>query len=176
MNRYLYVLIIGVSFTHLVSCSAYDANQRALSVRCEKLRLQGTRFVGCDSEAAYMEARRLAEAGDANALFILGRIYELGGKDFNLPEIREDFNAAKQYYLKAARLGNADAEEAIAFIYLKWYRNTREPEGRYWQCVAATNGNLEAKLNIQNEMAYEQLNDSIDNYCVSVLKKGEPKD
>ena len=84
-------------------------------------------------EVAQKEMLQLAEAGDADAQFSLGVMYEQG------KGIRQDYTEAVRWYRKAAEQGYAEAQYNLGVMYaegqgvrqdeaeaVKWYRKAAE--------------------------------------------------
>lgn len=128
-------------------------------------------FVGCRPMAAYRMAQELAKKGDPKALFILGRIYELGGKPFGLQNVKEDFELAQKYFLASARKDYTEAQATIGWIYSKYYGDTKELEGLYWFCKAASKNNEEAIGNLDVYVKDHHINQSRSDFCQPILKQ-----
>jgi TPR repeat protein len=112
-----------VLMAHLVAAPACRADQ----VEIEAALRQGR------AAEVLPELRRLAEAGDADAAFNLGLLYDLGHG------VPEDFVEAMDWYRRAAALGNATAAFNVGVLYdagrgvpedraeaARWYRRAAD--------------------------------------------------
>ena len=117
-----------------------------------------------------------AEAGNPEALYLIGHLYETG---IGLDKSNKD---AKNYYLKAANKGNVDAMMKIAHLYKKGkggLQKSKQQAMLYYQ-KAADLGNVDAMLKYasmrkkQGDLATANLNDAKIYYEKAALK-GSPK-
>jgi TPR repeat protein len=81
-----------------------------------------------------------ANEGDSDAEFQLGKCYEDG-----LGDVTKDYATAVQWYMKAAKKGNADAQNKIGIYYFgkKDYK-----EALKWYESSAKGGNAKARYNM----------------------------
>jgi TPR repeat protein len=83
---------------------------------------------------------RAAEAGNADAMYNLGNLYQyaLGAA--------QDFIQARYWHQKAAEAGNADAMRSLAWLYENGWGGPREyTQARQWYQKAAAAGDAKAK-------------------------------
>jgi TPR repeat protein len=93
--------------------------------------------------------QKAADAGDAEAMYNLGRLYQYGNG------VAQDYALTYQWYQKAAAAGNADAMNNLGSLYeygrgvAKDYRKARE-----WYQKAADTGDAEAMHNLGRSYEY----------------------
>ena len=97
-------------------------------------------------EEALPALETLAQEGDSEACFIIGRCYETGSV------FQQDIHSAMKYYTKAASVGNADAMYNLGCIYMGFGPGGVRIALDYFQ-QAAEKGCSEAKAALQH---YEQ--------------------
>jgi TPR repeat protein len=89
--------------------------------------------------SAFRQLKRLAEANDEAAYFMLGYLYDSG------EGTRRSKKKAMFWYLKSFSLGNSSAATNIATIY----RDARDPVREFeWYCRAAELGDGDADLEV----------------------------
>jgi len=103
---------------------------------------------GVDPPASYGDAmrwyERAAEAGDAKAQFLLGRLYERGAGGRGRDPAR-----AAALYRKAAEQGHALAQLALALLYQRGEGVEKDPaRAARWLEAAAQQGLREAQFNL----------------------------
>lgn len=87
-----------------------------------------------------LELIRKAESGDAEAQYELGHKYQSGEDGFE-----SNLDEAKKWYLKAAELGNSNAQVQIAFFYNYGLGGPKDLEkAEYWFLKAAAQSNYRA--------------------------------
>lgn len=174
--RYICSLMVITLLTWWFSACAGQTTSSNPADSCLEphMNASGTMFIGCSPQSAFLQVKKRSETNDSEALYMLGRVYEYGGNIFGLPDIKENLDLAQKYYLRSARLGNVAAEEALGWIYRKWYQNTRGMQGIYWQCKAAIQKNTEATINIKDYLSYAQIDKSVSDFCELTVSRGEP--
>lgn len=86
------------------------------------------------------ELIRKAESGDAEAQYELGYKYQSGEDGFE-----SNLDEAKKWYLKAAEMGNSNAQVQIAFFYNYGLGGSKDLEkAEYWFLKAAAQSNYRA--------------------------------
>lgn len=136
--------------------------------------------MGCRSEAAaFNRIQELAKQKDPEALYILGRVYELGGNHFGLTNVKENVHLAQKYYLESARLGYAEAQNEMGWWYAHFYA-FKDKNSHFWFCKAALQHNDNAISNLQAKIAYShsfegKLEMTWQQFCKPIIAKGEPK-
>lgn len=100
---------------------AFIQGQEAGQIYCAYGLLAATAMGGGDCTAAIVQLRsvlpqllRMADDGDVDACFIIGRCYETGCAA--VPDIQE----AMRYYTRAAAKGNLDAMFNLGCIYIRF--------------------------------------------------------
>ncbi len=112
-----------------------------------------------DGQAAYGKAdfatavrllRPLAEAGNAEAEFSLGDMYDKG------QGVPQDFALAAKWYRKAADQGNAEAQRMLGIVYDLGRPDVRQDlaQAAFWYRKAADQGNAKAQCALAH--AYEE--------------------
>ncbi|MCR5416966.1 MAG: sel1 repeat family protein [Pseudobutyrivibrio sp.] len=106
-----FFLMTLMATTVLVGCSTPDTS-------ADKETPDTTEQVVVDevkdySVLSYNELEVLANEGDVEAQYMLGRLLEYGSDD-----VKQDFEEALEWYQEAADAGSADATNAIAYFYL----------------------------------------------------------
>ena len=103
----------------------------------------------------FKEFRQTAEQGDAEAQYILGFMYNIGGG------VPEDDTEAVKWFRKSAEQGNAKAQYNLGMMY---YYGTGVPEdyveSYMWLNLSAARGTKEAMQNkevISEKMTKEQI-------------------
>jgi tetratricopeptide (TPR) repeat protein len=90
--------------------------------------------------------QQAADIGNAEAMFYLGIIYQVGNQDQGVPQ---DYAKAREWYEKAADKGNANAMNSLAGLY---YDGNGVPQdyakAREWYEKAADKGDAEAMTNM----------------------------
>ena len=95
-------------------------------------------------ESALREFRKLAELGDAEAQYVLGRTYALGAG------LEKDPTQAVQWFTRAAELGHLKAQYALATNLHAGARNNVQAYA--WANLASVNGHEDA-ANLRDEIA-----------------------
>ena len=132
-------------------------------------------FVNCKPEEAFERLNTLAKRGNPKALYMLSRIYDMGGEYFGLPQIKRNGDLTMQYLLKSAEGGYAKAQAALGVFYWRDYRETRERDALYWECRAAAQNDYEGIVNIKMHIVASGQKQTISQFCVPILKS-PPKD
>lgn len=176
MRHDLLIWLLLLSALYLTVCISQPA-LAGPQVGCSRPKLGGMEntFAGCKPAAAFNRVKELANQGDPKALYILGRFYELGGKTFGLPKISENPDLAQKYYLESARKGYADAQAEVGWFYGRYFPDTMKQQSLFWFCKAAEQHSEMAIVNLQNEIAYRQINKTWQQFCNPILGKGGPK-
>ena len=89
-------------------------------------------------DAAFKQLTPLAEKGDAEAQFLLGKMYWKGDG------VLKDNDAAMKWFKASAGQGNRDAQFFTGSYYLLTHRDI--PEGMKWMRLSAEQGNQDAQL------------------------------
>jgi len=101
-----------------------------------------------DYAAAYKEFKAAADQGNADAQFLLGRMYDEG------EGVPKDFAEAVKWFRKAADGGNADAQVRLGTMYHFGLRDTRlgvpqdDGEAVKWFRKAAHQGNAHGQTHL----------------------------
>lgn len=106
-----------------------------------------------DYQGALREWLPLAEAGDAEAQFNLGKLYSLG------KGVEEDKDRARAYFLKSARQGYGPAQSDLAMSANPFASSKDEASQReafYWGMRAAANGDYWGYLSVASAYCYGQ--------------------
>lgn len=127
-------------------------------------------FSNCKPRDAFARLEELAKHDDPKALYMLGRVYNLGGDDFGLPNIKQNYDLAMNYFVRSARLGYGEAQSTIALYYWRGYNETRQQEAVYWWCRAAVQGNYAGVVNIKMRIKASGEKQAISQYCTPILK------
>lgn len=127
-------------------------------------------FVNCKPQDAFARLTTLAEEGNSKALYMLARIYDMGGEYFGLPKIKQNGDLVMQYLLQSARGGYAEAQATLGVFYWRDYRETREHDALYWECRAALQNNYEGVVNIKMHIEASGQKQTISQYCAPILK------
>lgn len=97
--------------------------------------LRGENGAQQDTAQAMMFLREAATAGDADAAFRLGKIYDDG------EYVTKDYPKALDYYTTAARAGLSEAQYNLGVMYVSGHGVKRNhTEGLAWLIVAVKNG------------------------------------
>ncbi len=108
--------------------------------RPESSPLKGKKEV---SMASFEDLVRAAKAGDMEAEYRLGYIYEKGRG------IPRDYNEAEKWYLMAAGRGHTGAQVRLGKMYAAGHGVKRDyKEAARWFTMAAEHGNAEAQYNL----------------------------
>src|SRR2546427_5969971 len=95
------------------------------------------------TEQSFVESKKRADSGDADAQANLGLLY---GKGEGVPQ---DFAQARQWYEKAATQGNAQAQVNLGLLYAKGEGVPQDyAQAPQWYEKAATQGNAQAQVNL----------------------------
>src|SRR5437899_6577007 len=95
------------------------------------------------TEQSFVESKKRADSGDADAQANLGLLY---GKGEGVPQ---DFAQARQWYEKAATQGNGQAQANLGLLYAKGEGVPQDyAQARQWYEKAATQGNAQAQVNL----------------------------
>ena len=90
-----------------------------------------------DYAAAFKELTPLADKGDPDAQFIVGKMYWRG------EGVLKDLNQGMKYFKRSAEQGNADAQFFMGSIYVLPHTNVAE--GVKWLRLSAEQGNQDAQ-------------------------------
>lgn len=102
------------------------------------------------SEELY-DLRQAVSFGDAQAMYILGQMYEYG------EGVKKDYAKAKSYYGKAAFKGHVNAMYELGHMYEGWHNSIEISDyekSRYWYKRAAKKGSIEAKYKLDPDGDY----------------------
>lgn len=132
-------------------------------------------FKNCKPQDAFARLQELAKQNDPKALYMLGIIYDGGGDDFGLPDIKPNGDLAMKYLVQSANEGYAEAQSLIALYYWRGYHETRKKEAIYWWCRAAAQNDQEAIVNIQMQISAAGKKQAVQQYCVPILKSPPPE-
>jgi TPR repeat protein len=85
-----------------------------------------------------------AEKGNVNAMYQLGNAFTFGNET---PRLVADADIeAAQWYYKAAKLGNADAQYSLGLLFMAGKGlEKNQKEATYWMQEAAKNGHKDAR-------------------------------
>lgn len=116
MYKIFSILLSAVAFSSMAFAAQSDSAmlKRANHGDAEAQRIMGKRlFYGLNGtpvkrKIAIQWFKKAAEQGDAQALCILGELYESG------VNVKQDFERARSYYQKAAEAGSYKAKEKLA--------------------------------------------------------------
>lgn len=170
MKRALYLSIITVLLgMGLASCS-YAQSSYENPCKNPQFGKAEEGFVNCKPEDAFARLEVLAKHNDPKAIYMLSRIYDMGGGYFGLPEIRQNGALTMQYLLQSAKAGYAEAQATLGVFYWRDYRETREHDALYWECRAALQNNYEGIVNIQMHIQAAGKAQTIQQYCAPILK------
>lgn len=162
----VFATLMGVG---LLSCS-YAQSPSATPCKNPEFGIAEEGFANCKPQDAFARLQELAKQGDPKALFMLGRVYNLGGEDFDLPNIKQNYDLAMEYFVRSAKLGYAEAQDTIARYYEKYYRDTRDKEAAYWACRAAMQNYPPAVAGIRLQIKVSGENETVPRYCAPILK------
>ena len=127
-------------------------------------------FANCKPQDAFARLQELAKHDDPKALFMLGRVYNLGGNDFGLPNIKQDYDLAMKYFVRSAKLGYAESQDTIARYYGKFYHGKRDKESAYWACRAAVQNYPAAVAGMELQIKVANLKQTVSQFCTPILK------
>lgn len=127
-------------------------------------------FVNCKPQDAFARLKELAQKDDPKALYMLGNIYDNGGADFGLPNIKPDGKVAMKYFVRSAEGGYAEAQSVLAYYYWRDYHETRQSEALYWACRAAMQNYPNAVAGIQLQIKVGGQKQTVLQYCAPILK------
>lgn len=105
---------------------------------------------------------------------MLGRIYNLGGNAFGLPNIKQNYDLAMNYFVRSAKQGYSESQSTIALYYWRGYNETRQTEALYWWCRAALQKNYAGLVNIQMQIKVSGQKQTVTQYCTPILKSAPP--
>ena len=162
----VFVTLVGVG---LLSCS-YTQSPSATPCKNPEFGIAEEGFANCKPQDAFARLQELAKQGDPKALFMLGRVYNLGGEDFDLPNIKQNYDLAMEYFVRSARLGYGEAQSTIALYYWRGYNETRQKEALYWWCRAALQSDYAGLVNIQMQIKVSGRKQTVPRYCAPILK------
>lgn len=160
------VALIGVG---LLSCS-FAQTTEANPCKYPKFGIAEEGFSNCKPQDAFARLQELAKRNDPKALYMLGRVYNLGGDYFSLPNVMQNYNRAMKYYVRSAKLGYAEAQATIALYYWRFYHGTRDRESAYWACRAAIQNYPNSVAGIQLQIKVAGLKQTVSQYCAPILK------
>lgn len=153
----------------LVSCSLAQAKDDN-PCKSPEFGIAEEGFANCTPPDAFARLQELAKQDDPKALYMLGRVYNMGGDDFGLPKVKQNYNQAMKYFVRSAKLGYAEAQDTIARYYGRYYRDTRDRESAYWACRAAMQNYPPAVTGIQLQIKVAGLKQTVSQYCAPILK------
>ena len=165
------VILLGVG---LLSCS-YAQSSSTNPCKNPEFGFAEEGFANCKPQDAFTRLEELAKRDDPKALYMLGRVYDLGGDAFGLPIVKQDYDLAMRYYVQSAKLGYAEAQDTIGLYYWKFYHGTRIKEANYWACRAAIQNYPPAVAGIQLANKVAGLSETVQQYCARILAS-PPKD
>jgi TPR repeat protein len=132
-------------------------------------------FKNCKPEDAFARLQELAKQNDPKALYMVGRVYNLGGDDFGLPSIKQNYDLSMKYFVRSAKLGYAEAQDTISLYYWRFYHETRTKEAAYWACRAAVQNNPSAVAGVKLQIKIDDLKQTVAQYCAPILKAPPPE-
>src|SRR5437016_449937 len=95
------------------------------------------------TEQSFVESKKRADSGDADAQVNLGLLYAKG------EGVPQDFAQALQWWQKAAAQGDAQAQVNLGLLYAKGEGVPQNfAQARQWYEKAATQGNAQAQVNL----------------------------
>lgn len=162
-----FFLIICCVFAVIVKLHANEVGE------CDYLKLYvgDTKFSdNCEPEDAFNKVKRDAEHGNEIALYILGRIYELGGSGFGLEMVESDLDKSMQYYKKSADKGYAEGQFAYASRVARMHGISTPREVNFLFCKAAMQGHYAARVNIEVFLKYKKFPITWKQYCNDIVK------
>ena len=91
----------------------------------------------------FNETQRLANQGDVESQFYIGRMYSQG------EGVRQDYTKAREWYEKAANQGDASSQANLGYIY-QYGEGVRQDyaKAREWYTKSANQGIANAQLNL----------------------------
>ena len=164
-------ILLGVG---LLSCS-YAQSYSENTCKNPKFGVAEEGFANCKPEDAFARLKELAKSNNPKAMYMLGRIYMLGGGSFNLPTVSKNSGLAMKYFRRSAESGYAEAQVVLSWYYWRGYHDTRQKEALYWACRAAMQNYPNAVAGIQLQIKVAGLNQTVSQYCAPILKS-PPKD
>ena len=162
----VFVTLVGVG---LLSCS-YAQSPSATPCKNPEFGIAEEGFANCKPQDAFARLEELAKRNDPKALYMLGRVYNLGGDAFGLPNIKQNYDLAMKYFLRSARLGYAEAQDTIGRYYWRYYHGTKIKEANYWACRAAMQNYPPAVAGVQLANKVAGINETVQQYCAPILK------
>lgn len=103
----------------------------------------GLGYTGPDYNSIYVTVKTLADQGDVNAQFELGRMFE------NANGVAKNDQLAVAWYRKAAEQGHADAQASLGVLYaLARGVSKNDPYAVYWFRKAAEQGLAKAQYDL----------------------------
>lgn len=170
VKRMLSLLIVAVLMgMGLISCS-YAQSDSENSCKNPMFGHAEEGFVNCKPEEAFERLNTLAKGGNPKALYMLSRIYDMGGEYYGLPQIKRNGDLTMQYLLKSAEGGYAKAQATLGVFYWRDYRETRGRDALYWECRAAAQNDYAGTINIKMHIAASGQKQTISQYCAPILK------
>lgn len=116
------------------------------------------------AERIHEKIYQKAKSGNARAQMKMGMIAEMQGL----------FSQSEEWYLKAAKQGNVDAQEALGFLYSGFIKIFKDKEKEfYWMKLAAENGKLTAMYNLANIYLASKKHKDIDKALYWYKKSGK---
>jgi len=97
--------------------------------------------ISSDSESKFIELYQLAEKGQAKEQFLLARCYENGDG------VKQDYDEAYKWYMKALEQGNSDAQMLIGYRYLNGSKTIQKDQVKGEKLIrsSAEQGNPDAQ-------------------------------
>lgn len=103
----------------------------------------GLGYTGPDYNSVYVSVKTLADEGDVNAQFELGRMFEHGNG------VAKNDQLAAAWYRKAAEQGHADAQASLGVLYALGRGGAKnDPYAVYWFRKAADQGLAKAQYDL----------------------------
>lgn len=102
------------------------------------------RFMAGDYQSSFKSFLQRADNGDSAAINFVGIHYYLG------VGVERDFNAAAQWFERAARAANADAQRNLGVLYMRGWGVPRDNVTAYgWLFQATSQGNRRARTYLE---------------------------
>ncbi len=103
----------------------------------------GLGYRGPDYNSVYVTVKTLADQGDVNAQYELGRMFENG------QSVAKNDQLAVAWYRKAAEQGHAEAQASLGVLYARGYGVPRnDPYAVFWFRKAADQGLAKAQYDL----------------------------
>jgi TPR repeat protein len=144
MKKLLAVLAVVILTAICSPAVAGEQGEQSRKIMVDKY-LQGAQLYESNSPKAYDVLKPVAEAGNPNAQYLLGTLYDFGRG------VETDHEEANRWYLKAAEQGQDDAQYNLAISYERGEgiaQNDRQ--AIYWLGQSAARGDGQALEVLKN--------------------------